>query len=471
MSAPPLRRSHLLALVALGLLLRLPGVLFNGMSDLFEMLLGWGHDVAALGLAKGFGINYGVLSFASFGLAARLGDSMPRFYWLPYKVLVIAAELGVLVLLLRLVQPRVRWLVLVAYWLNPWMIWHGAYLGFWEAPYLLFGLLAVLALRRFPTPRGWAVAGVLLFASGEFKPQGWIHFAAPLGLFLLVNWRLRGRRAPFLSYVGGFSAAAVATSVWLWVAGAPPLALVDNFRSSLLNRPWFSNGGPGLWRFVTFVAMRVSGQPGNILMYRVSIPALLVVSACTTVALAVLFLAFSRRVSLARLPPASAAYLIFTFGALAVSQFGLRAHINHSYGALVLLIPLVVNRRRLQVAWGIIFAVMAVAILSEYAMGDTTFLPIPTELARFTHVHALAEAIRRLPAYSTPDRLIAWQAAFDAHVGGLVSMRLVSIVSLGVFAAAWAATASLFAMARSGSVDGLIGGRSESPDGTTTVRG
>ena len=136
-----------IALFLLGIALRLPGLLFNGMADVYQILLEWGAAVHHLGLVDAFGINYGILSYAAFGVAEAAAEWMPRFWWAPYKLLVIAFDAGACLSLLTLVEPRDRRWLLVLVWLNPWFVLHGAYYGFWEGPHLLFGLLAVTALR------------------------------------------------------------------------------------------------------------------------------------------------------------------------------------------------------------------------------------------------------------------------------------------------------------------------------------
>ena len=49
--------------------------------------------------------------------------------------------------------------------------------------------------------------------------------------------------------------------------------------------------------------------------------------------------------------PARTFLLVLAFASLSIAQINTRAHINHSYAALVLLIPLVIRNRGLLVAW------------------------------------------------------------------------------------------------------------------------
>jgi hypothetical protein len=436
-----------LAVLALGLALRAPGLLFNGTSDLMEAVLDWGADVVALGLARGFSVNYGVLSFAFFGACAAIAESIPRFWWLPEKAFIIAFEAGVFWALLRFVPGRAG-LITMAYWLNPWFIWHGAYQGFWDSPHLFFALCGVLVLARRQDRTAWMTAGLLLFCSGQFKPQGIIHFAAPLGLFLAVD-ALRGRWKPFVWYASGFGAAAAVTALLLCAGGASPLALVHNFQSSLVNRPWLSNGGPGLWRFVSFAAMQWQGLEGDVTLWRVSIPALLAISALTSLGLLGVFLAFFRRLSQRGPVTAASVYLVFVFGALVVSQFGLRSHVNHSYPAILLLVPLLAGERRLRWAWAVMMGITALALVRRYGMGVEVFLPRDVVLDQYGNAGALATAIKAVPAFSTPDGLIEIQAAVNGRLLGLVSHETISMLSLVVFAAACVLVAGLFRIAGS----------------------
>jgi hypothetical protein len=438
---------QLLGIVALGLVLRAPGLRCNGSSDMMENMFDWGSDVVALGLSKGFTINYGILSYAFFGACTAVADWMPRFWWLPEKVVTIAFEAGVFWALLRLVAPVRARLIAVAYWLNPWFIWHGAYQGFWEGPHIFFALSAVLVLTRRQDWRAWLAVGVLLFCSGQFKPQGIVHFAAPLGLYLTID-ALRGRWQPLAWYTSGFAAAAVIVSLLLWSGGASPLALVENFRSALLSRPWLSNGGPGLWRFVSYVAMQVQGLEGEVTLWRVSIPWLLAISAVTSLGLLALFLALFTRLSEGGPPTAWSVYLVFVCGALVVSQFGLRSHINHSYPAILLFIPMLADHRGLRWAWGAMLGVTALAHVTRYGMGESAFLPSDPVLARYGNADALVAAIKALPEYAAPDRLLQFQASVSDWLNRLATHEVISMLSLAVFAAACVLTAGLFDLTR-----------------------
>src|SRR4029079_1536641 len=103
-------------LFVLGLAVRLAGALFNGMVDLHQILLEWGFGVRRDGLVAAFHINYGILSYAAFGVAAWAGELVPRFWWAPYKLIILGCDIAILVVLLRIVPPQRRMLVLLLYW-------------------------------------------------------------------------------------------------------------------------------------------------------------------------------------------------------------------------------------------------------------------------------------------------------------------------------------------------------------------
>src|SRR5688572_15392832 len=129
---PALERAPIAALFAAGLALRLAGLLFNGMADIYQILLDWGFSVWKQGLVATFGINYGALSYAAFGFVVRGAELEPRFWWATYKLLIVAVDVGLLLALMQLVRPEQRKTVLVLYWLNPWFIVHEPFHGFWE---------------------------------------------------------------------------------------------------------------------------------------------------------------------------------------------------------------------------------------------------------------------------------------------------------------------------------------------------
>jgi hypothetical protein len=441
------------ALFLLGLALRLPGLLFNGMGDLYQIILDWGAGVHHLGLVDAFGINYGILSYAAFGAAEAAAEWIPRFWWAPYKLLVIAFDTGVCLALLALVPPRDRrWLICLV-WLNPWFIIHGAYHGFWEGPHLLFGLLAVLTLSRFADEqRAWAAAGALLMCSAMFKPQGLIHFAGPLGLYLAVQY-VRGVRRPLVSFSMGLGAVAMVTFLGIWIAGGSKLALYDNYRSAATTMGKMSNGGPGLWRFLSWAYMEVTHQSGLVLDMKISRPALATLTAVSGLLCAGILLPFSIRLGLlrrepgapaavasrllrppdVRWPDAQVAFAVLTLGALVVSQFGPRAHINHSYVPMMMLALFALRDRVLFWLWVAMNLMLGLAHLSTFGFGGSVVTLPVSQWFRYPQAGALLDRIRGLAAYSAPDGLLALQATVNGILATLPGQRAISMMSVLVF--------------------------------------
>lgn len=446
------------ALFVAGFLLRLGGLFFNGMVDLDEMLLDWGAAVARYGLADAFGINYGVFSYAAFGLAAAAADVMPRFWWAPYKLLVLGFDLGVLAALRQLVPRRAWTVVLALYWVNPWFVLHEAYHGFWEAPHVLMGLASVLALRRLPTAASgaaaWTAVGIALACSAMFKPQGLIYFIGPVG-FVLLALAFRGPARPFAALVAGIVSVVLAVSWWFWAAGGPPLAVADNYRSAFTVMPAASNGGPGLWRFVTFVYMVVTGEPGHVATARM--PGIMLASITEVSALICLALVAALAVAIRRARPQQAAValspeallLTLAFGALVMSQFGVRAHINHTYTALVLLVPLAAFPGGVQRLWVAMAALLGLSHVLIYGLGRPALLP-PDAAARYPAAPALIAAIEdqaRDPALAS---LLDVQAGISRLLSSVPAETIVSLLSVPVFVVACLLVRALLRKAGSG---------------------
>jgi len=435
-------------LFLLGLIVRLAGLPFNGMADLYQILLDWGFGVHRHGLVSGFGINYGIFSYAFFGLAASAAEAMPRFWWAPYKIIILAFDAGVLAALLRLV-PRDRWTaVMLMFWLNPWFVLHEAYYGFWEAPHILCALAAVLVLARSVRNWAWTAVGALLMCGAMFKPQGLLYFVGPVGLYLVV----RGRREPTgdaVYWSAGAAAVFGVTSIAMWAAGGSILALVQNYRSAFTIMSGVSNGGPGFWRFVSFLYMQLTGQSGHVAflhMPRLLIGAL--TGAAGGVCLTLLLL-YARQLSTGPRTQAESLFLMMTMGALALSQFGARAHINHSYTMMVLLVPLAAMRGGLFRPWIVMSVLLGLSHLLVFGLGDPALLPPSDILSRFPSADSLIASVTALPAYRTPDALLAFQAGVNSAVHRLPAETLVSLLSPVVFVVACLMVRAMFDAARS----------------------
>jgi len=444
-------------LFLLGIALRLPGLLFFGMADLYQILLEWGAAVHRVGLFQAFGINYGILSYAAFGAAETVAEWVPRFWWAPYKLLVIAFDAGACLSLLALVAPSDRRWLLLLVWLNPWFVLHGAYWGFWEGAHLLFGLLAVLALRRIADERcAWAAAGALIMCSAMFKPQGLVHFAGPLACYLAVQY-VRGTRRPLGAFLSGLAAVALVTSLGIWIFGGSPFALYHNYRYVSTTMAKMSNGGPGLWRFASWAYMEATQQAGLVFEMKISRPALAVLTGVSGLLCLGILLLFATRLGLWRCGPAGprfaslsrwlgtpdvywtdarAMYAVLTLGTLVMSQFGPRAHINHSYVAMVMLAVFALRDRVLFGLWVTMNVMLGLAHLSAFGLGGSVVMLPVTRWFRYPDAGGLLEQVRQLPAYSSPDALLRFQAAVNGLLTHLPGPREISIMSFLVFLAA-----------------------------------
>lgn len=449
-----MNRGRFIQLFVLGLALRVPGLLFNGMADLYQILLEWGASVVRDGLVDAFAINYGIFSYALFGIAAWAADLVPRFWWAPYKIIILAFDVAVLIALLRIVPAERRTAVVFLYWLNPWFVVHEAYHGFWEGPHILFGLLAVLAAMRIERIEWrWGAIGASLACSAMFKPQGLVHFLGPLGLFLLIQAAMPGlqsktppayvrRVLPFgaaaalLWYVTGAASVVIAISLAIVVVGGPPFALVENYRSAMTVMAGISNGGPGIWRFVAFVYMLVTGQHQTIpfvKMPRVLIAAISAIAAVVTFILQISLAVRIRPQDSDRTSRPIPVLGVLAFGSLVMSQFGVRAHINHSYGAMVLLIPFAVSHTSLRTPWIAMCAVLGLSHVLVFGLGHAALLPPEHLFDSYPAAARLIEQITSLPAYTVPDWPLRVQLSVNHAIGALPGETMVSLLSIGVF--------------------------------------
>jgi hypothetical protein len=251
------------SLFAIGLLLRLFGLPFNGQHDLSTMVINWGGGICEYGLANLLVVTYGVLSYAVFGVAFQLAEHIPRFWWAPQKLFTIASEILVLVALRQLLPPGRRHWALLLYWINPWFILHGAWQGFWDGPHTFFGLLAVLCGRWVRDTRvAWTLVGACLMMAGMLKPQGVLYFAIPVGLY--ASWvTVRHRSAALGWYALGVTLVLVAATGLMLLQGGSLLAIPLSYLSALVVMPNLCNGCLSVWRPTAGVLMALLHQAGE----------------------------------------------------------------------------------------------------------------------------------------------------------------------------------------------------------------
>ena len=467
--------SQFLVLVALGLALRLAGLLFKGTHDLDQLVLEWGAGVTQNGLGHTPIIIYGVLSYVFHGLAFFLAEPVPRFWWAPQKFFEILAEAGIFATIFHLLPTERRKAAIWFYWLNPFFILSGAWDGFWDAPHTLAALLAILIIRRSKNARaGWLGAGAVLAAGAMFKPQGLIYFIVPLVLYLIFDALARRRLAHLLWIGAGGLVTFGVAEVCLITIGGDPMAIPHSYLIGDI-MPNLCNSCISIWRPVTRLLQTVLGQTGALYELRLPGPISLILDKLILVTTTILLAGFCLRVAsigapfsrdgdarqvtllkvlraiglvalliaglgllhksdplmhphlifgrysagyagilgilavtgtilfgarsfVARqidnvlslmasngsvnsqadgngLSPYLSVYLVLMFGALVIPQLGTRAHISHTYGGLVLLIPLAVVNRSIWVPWITMVAVHFYGYLSSYGLGMATALP------------------------------------------------------------------------------------------------
>jgi hypothetical protein len=366
----------LAVLLALGLVLRLAGLPFNGTHDLDEIIFKWGSAVRELGLARGFDVNYGVFSYALYGIAVTLAEYIPRFWWLPYKVFQVSLETGVLWALYMLLPLRRKPLVFWLYWLNPWFILHGAWQGFWDGPHTFLALLAVLCLAKIRrNDLAWACAGICLMAAAMFKPQGLVYFVIPVGCYLSLQAAQR-RLTPLLCFTAGLMATLIFATGLLVMDEGGFWQIPNNFLTAAKVMPNLCNGCLSIWRPITILLYAALGPDKFDSMLgplgSLNNPITLVSFGLAFALVALL----AWRVSLNPGPSRhSGVLLVLAFSSLVIPQLTTHAHINHAYAGLVLLIPFVLAQRRMLVPWVVMVAIHFYSHLAVYQMGRGLIRP------------------------------------------------------------------------------------------------
>ena len=366
----------LVSLFVLGLVLRLSGLLFNGMHDLDQILFEWGSGVRVLGIARAFVENYGVFSYALYGLAVAMAEQAPRFWWAPYKLMEVSFEALVLAALYLVLPAGRKKFALILYWLNPWFILHGAWQGFWDGPHTLFALLAVLVLGKARQEKlGWVLVGLTLMTGAMFKPQGLVYFVIPVGIYLGLQW-VRYRSLAFVWFIVGGTLVGILATGFLVINGGGLWQIPRNYLTSATVMPNLCNGCISIWRPITVVLYAMLGPQRFVEMLGPVAPLNSLLNVIFLCAAWALVAVFSWRIPLAQGRPAyPGIFLILTFASLVMSQLGPRAHINHTYAGLVLLIPFAIASRRVLMPWVAMVAIHLYSHLAVYHLGRDMVLP------------------------------------------------------------------------------------------------
>lgn len=386
-------RFHFVALLFLGFILRLGGLAFNGIHDLDQIIFEWGADVRELGIARAFRGIYGLFSYVLYGAAFASAEHIPRYWWVPYKLLELAVECGAFFTLHSLVNRQKRYLVLLMYWLNPWFILHGTWHGFWDGPHTLLALAAMASSQQISSAQvSWVLYGAFLGASAMFKPQGLIHFIMPLTIFLIILLIMQ-RQPMLLWFLTGILLVFVPSTIWFIISGGDVLAIPLNYLSAVQVMPTLCNGCINVWRPITILLQNVLGQTGPTYTLRLAPLSLLLLHAASSFVVLTLMTLFSLRlarqiptrvcfsehVSQRQLSPYTPskeiAAWVLTFGSLLIPQLGTKAHINHSYAATVLLIPLATANRVVMFSWIATVIIQFYGHLSAYQIGRSSVTP------------------------------------------------------------------------------------------------
>jgi hypothetical protein len=261
--APVLSRSTtIVALAVLGIVMRLPGIFVTAMYDVDEILLQWGAGVSAHGVGGAYRGIYGVFAYALAGAAYQLGELMPRFWNAPYKVVEILFEVGVVLVLWRIVPPRHRIAVLWMFWTNPWFALHGAWQGFWDGPHTMMALLAVYVLKVHEGHAAWLQVGLLLGIGTFIKPQGLVFFVIPMTAYLLMRLILFGENAVYPMLLGVLIVLLIAIGLGA-VSGGTILMVPQSYIQLTSIMPNLSNESLNIWRTITSLIQWATGQSGR----------------------------------------------------------------------------------------------------------------------------------------------------------------------------------------------------------------
>ncbi len=162
------------------------------------------------------------------------------------------------------------------------------------------------------------------------------------------------------------------------------------------------------------------------------------------------FVVFSFRTELRESGPASTRpsaemlLLMLALGSLVMSQFGARAHINHSFTAMVLLVPLAAASMNTLKLWTAMNVLLGLSHLAVFALGNAALLPPESVLSRYTAAASLVQKVTALPAYLSPDALITFQQWMIDLMDRLPGETLVSLLSPLVFLLACLLVRSVF---------------------------
>ena len=371
----------------------------------------------------------------------------------PYKIIILAFDIAVLFALCRIAPRDKRTAVAAMYWVNPWFILHEAYHAFWEGPHILLGLLAVLAARHIRRSAWrWVAAGALLACSAMFKPQGLLHLPRSARTIPCSPGVVRRASAICVVYVRRSGSrcrdfAGDSGRRWFGTGALRKLSKRDDGDGRHFKR---GTGNLAIRR------VRVHGDDRPAAGHSVRENAenadrrTVRVCRCADTRNASRVLRFVSGCVKPTAPNAGSSVLaVLAFGSLVMSQFGVRAHINHSYGAMVLLIPLAVSHERLRTLWMGMCALLGISHALVYGLGHAALLPPENLFDRYPAASGLIARVRVLPAYVVPDWPLRLQGSVQDTIAAWPAETIVSLLSVPVFVLACLMARELFTVVRS----------------------
>lgn len=248
------------------------------------------------------------------------------------------------------VSKGVAWVIALAYWFNPAVIWNGAYWGQTDA---LHTLLVVIAFVLLGSRRvGWAF--IVVGVAAMTKPQSWIF--APL--LLLLAYRDEKFRGVLRAAVGGIAGVVLSLAPMLLVGAGN--SMLSYFLDTVGHHPILTANAHNLWWLLkpNEIDYPDTGAvfPNELpwLSYRILSLALFgffYVLACFKLWRA----------------PNSRAWLLAAFAAFAFFILPTEIHENYGFAALALVAVAIPNSpRRL----ALIFAVLTLTMVLNYALSD-----------------------------------------------------------------------------------------------------
>ncbi|MBI3379830.1 hypothetical protein HY029_03695 [Candidatus Gottesmanbacteria bacterium] len=340
------QRFFLFSLLLLGLILRITGLFFNGTFDM-DPHLRWGTNTRVYGLAKGFEGLYFPIAYLIFAVASFFSALIPKLWFLPIKFANQIFEISTLILLIKLF-PKKQFLILLIYWLNPWFIIEGAWLGYFDAGMAFFLLSAGIYLNRLQRANSFFVSGLLTSLALLIKPQ----VSGPLTvffLFLLINFVLRKKFKETLTFTLGLAILPILFSIYFFISGKPIYYFAGWYTSLRFYMPSLNANQVNIWYTITRFIMYISGITGpiyslNTLYY----PYSLLEKLSFAVFFIIAFLYVRQLKNISQKHKISYLFLkLFAIGALLFPQIVTRSHENHFYNATILLTPLTLVNTRL----------------------------------------------------------------------------------------------------------------------------